>query len=45
MTYTIEKVNPKKKVNEKKRLEELKKNTKLEIYGNYKSKLNKNNKN
>ena len=45
MTYTIEKVNPKKKVNEKKRLEELKKDPMFAIFGDYQSKLNINNKN
>ena len=45
MTYTIEKVNPKKKDNEKKVIEELKKDTMFAIFGDYQSKLNNNNKN
>ena len=40
MTYTIEKINPKKKVNEKKRIEELEKDPMFAIFGDYKLKLN-----
>jgi|TARA_R110000803_G_scaffold40250_2_gene86732 hypothetical protein len=39
MTYTIEKVNNKKKVNEKKRLEELKKDPMFACFGDYQTKI------